>query len=303
MREYKDSLIRALFKKPEKALKLYSDITGKTYPEETIVEMKSPEDILLDKLRNDIAFIIDGKLIVIMEHQSTLSRNIPLRMLQYVLIFFEIYFKLGAALYKEKRVMLPKPEFYMLYNGKSMYPPRDIMRLSESFMGTRPGEESPLELIVNVVNINYTPDSELLNKNKDLREYALFVEKVRKRQKQGLEFKEAVRQTVKECLAEGILTELLKEHEGEVERMFSLIYDEELARKYAREEGWEDGLEKGMERGLEKGREEGLEEGLEKGIELSAKVIQALKENMSVSDIADRYKISVYKVEELRSLI
>ena len=295
MREYKDSLIRALFKKPEKALKLYSDITGKIYPADTIVEMKSPEDILLDKLRNDIAFIIDGTLIVIMEHQSTLSRNIPLRMLQYLLIFYEIYFKLGASLYKEKRLMLPKPEFYMLYNGNRPYPQKDVMRLSESFIGINPGEEPPLELVVNVININYSQDSELLSKNKDLREYALFVEKVRENQKNGLAFKEAVRQTVKECLAVGILTELLKEHEGEVERMFSLIYDEELARKYAREEGLEEGLERGLE--------QGLEQGLEKGIELSAKVIQALKENIPVSEIAERYKISPVNIEELRALI
>ena len=291
MREYKDSLIRALFKKPEKALKLYSDITGKSYTASTSVEMKSPENIIMDKLRSDIAFIIDGTLIVIMEHQSTLSRNIPLRMLQYVLIFFGIYFKLGAALYREKRIMLPKPEFYMLYNGKSPYPQKGVIRLSDSFIGAKPGEEPPLELVVNVININYSHGSELLNKNMDLREYSLFVEKVRKNQENGSNLKEAIRQTVKECLAEGILIELLKEHEGEVEKMFSLIYDEELAKKYAREEGWEEGWE------------EGREEGREEGIKLSAKVIQALKQNVPVSEIVDRYKISAYEIEELRSIL
>ena len=287
MREYKDSLIRALFKKPEKALKLYSDITGKTFPVNTIVEMKSPKNIIMDKLRSDIAFIVDDTLIVIMEHQSTLSRNIPLRMLQYVLIFFGIYFKLGAALYKEKRIMLPKPEFYMLYNGKSPYPRKGEMYLSDSFIGVKPGEVPPLELVVNVVNINYSSGSEFLDKNKDLREYSLFVEKVQKKQENGLYIEEAIRQTVKECLTEGVLLELLKEHEGEVEKMFSLIYDEDLAKKYAREEGWE----------------EGREEGREEGIKLSAKVIQALKQNVPVSEIAERYKISAYEIEELRSII
>jgi len=32
-REYKDGMFRALFNTPEKALRLYSDITGKSYPD------------------------------------------------------------------------------------------------------------------------------------------------------------------------------------------------------------------------------------------------------------------------------
>ena len=37
-REYKDGMFRALFNTPEKALKLYSDITGKVFPAETVVD-------------------------------------------------------------------------------------------------------------------------------------------------------------------------------------------------------------------------------------------------------------------------
>ena len=90
-REYKDSFFRALFNVPEKALRLYSDITGKAYDKDAVIEMKTLETVLLSKLRNDVAFIINGILVVILEHQSTLNRNMPLRSLQYVLVFYEIY--------------------------------------------------------------------------------------------------------------------------------------------------------------------------------------------------------------------
>ena len=88
--------------------------------------MKTLDTVVMSKLRNDLAFIIDKTLIVILEHQSTLNRNMPLRVLQYVLLFYEIYFKLGNVLYKEKLIKLPKPEFYMLYNGQDPYPLRDV---------------------------------------------------------------------------------------------------------------------------------------------------------------------------------
>ena len=114
-REYKDSFFRVLFNTPEKALRLYRDITGKTFDEDTTIEMKSLDNVLMSKLRNDVAFIINDTLIVILEHQSTLNRNMPLRSLQYVLLFYEIYCELGESLYKDKQIKLPKPEFYVLY--------------------------------------------------------------------------------------------------------------------------------------------------------------------------------------------
>ena len=253
MREIKDSLIRALFKKPEKALQLYSDISGKAYDKDTNIEMKTFDELLLSKLRNDIAFVIEGKLIVIMEHQSTLNRNMPLRLLKYVLVFYEVFFGLASSLYKGVRIKLPKPEFYVLYNGKNSYPAIGEMRLSESFWDLAEGEEPALELIANMININYDDQSKLLNKNKDLMEYSIFVEKVSKRQANGQSLQKAVRETIKECLAKGILKETLKEYGDEVINMISWVYDEELAIKYAKEEAREEGLEEGRVEGRVEG--------------------------------------------------
>jgi predicted transposase YdaD len=218
--------------------------------------MKSLDTVLLSKLRNDLAFVINETLVVILEHQSTLNKNMPLRSLQYVLLFYEIYFKLGNTLYKEQMIKLPKPEFYVLYNGQKPYPDRGVMRLSDAFIGLEADEQPCLELIVNVININYGENVEVLKKNADLRGYSILVAKIRERQKEGKNLAEAIQIAVDECLAEGILTEFLRAYRNEVEAMFSLVYDEEKARSIAREEGREEGWEKGRE----KGREEGWEE-------------------------------------------
>ena len=283
-KEYKDSIIRALFNEPRKALKLYSDITGKTFDDNTVIEMKSLDNVILSKQRNDIAFIIDNVLVVLVEHQSTLSLNMPLRALQYILLLYEFYFKLGNALYKEKRIMLPKPEFYMLYNGVTPYPPRGEMRLSESFMGLIDGEIPGLELVVNVININAGVNIELMERNSDLQGYSILIEKIRLYQSRGILLNEAIRQAVDECISENILTEFLTKYKSEVDSMFSLIYDEEMAIQVAREEGMEDGMEKGME----------------KGLDLSAVIMRAIKENIPDEKIAAQYNVSISKINQLR---
>ena len=83
-----------------------------------------------------------------------------------------------------------------------------------------------------------------------------------------------------------------------------MIYEEEKSNQTiqsAREEGRKEGLKKGLEKGLKKGLEKGREKGLEEGIALSAGIIRALKEKVSVDEIAAQYRIPVDKIEPLLS--
>jgi len=139
-KKYKDSIFRELFKPPDKALALYNAITGKNLSKDTPIEMKPIDTVLTALIRNDLSFIIEGRLIVVIEHQSTLNQNMPMRALQYIFILYEIYYKLSGALYKNKRMKIPKPEFYMLYNGTEPYPNSGEMRLSDAFIGMDEGE-------------------------------------------------------------------------------------------------------------------------------------------------------------------
>ena len=54
------------------------------------------------------------------------------------------------------------------------------------------------------------------------------------------------------------------------------------------------------EEGREEGREEGLIKGLEKGLGLSAQIFHALKENTTVSAIAEKLGVTVSQVEKVK---
>ena len=81
-RKYKDSIFRMIFNQSDKALNLYNAISGKNLGKDTPIEMKLLDTVLLSLIRNDLSFIIDRKLIIVVEHQSTLSLNMPLRTLR-----------------------------------------------------------------------------------------------------------------------------------------------------------------------------------------------------------------------------
>jgi hypothetical protein len=204
-REYKDSMFRVLFSDEEKALKLYSAVSGQVFDKETRVELKTLDNVYLSKARNDLAFIVDGKLIVIIEHQATLNPNMPIRIMQYIMQFYDLFYNSGKALYKDKPIKIPKPVFYMLYNGTKPYPASGIIKLSDSFIGLEKGETPGLELIVNVVNINYGMNMKVLEKSEELNGYAYFVENVMQHMKNGETRQEAIKHTAEECISKGIL--------------------------------------------------------------------------------------------------
>ena len=207
--------------------------------------------------------------------------------MQYVLLFYEIFTKLRNALYSNKLIPLPKPEFYVLYNGKVPYAPGGILKLSDAFQGLGEDEVPQLKLIVNVINIAYDDMPDSLMKNEDIRGYAIFVKMVNKYLSKGLTLAEAIKKATRYCLKKGVLTEFLNKFKNEVESMFSLVYDVDRALEVAREEG------------VEEGREEGRDEGLD----LSTVIISELMKQTPVDEIATLYNTSVQKVNNIRSAL
>ncbi|MCL2187097.1 MAG: hypothetical protein FWB86_14795, partial [Treponema sp.] len=118
---------------------------------------------------------------------------------------------------------------------------KDITGLKLSESG-----ELPLELIVQVYNINHGHNTEILEKSKNLNEYSILMRKINE-YSENLPLEEAVTSAVKYCVEYGILKEFLEEHGSEVINMlFEDISIEEIAAiRYA--EGHEEGLEKGSE--------------------------------------------------------
>ena len=103
-----------------------------------------------------------------------------------------------------------------------------------------------LELKVTMLNINSGNNAELLEQCETLRQYMLYVERVRKYAKEpGFNLQEAVEQAVNECIEEGILSDFLKRNKAEAINMSIFEYNEaeekEKIRKAEYSVGWDDG--------------------------------------------------------------
>jgi hypothetical protein len=149
-------------------------------------------------------------------------------------------------------VKIHKPEFIVLYNGTDPYPDHCELRLSDSFMdieGLKPAKDRkiPLELVVQVYNINHGHNRKILEKSITLGSYSVFVDKVRGHQKAGMTLEESVKNAIKYCIDHDILRGFFESNSSEVFNMLTdeWNWDDALAVRY--EEGWEGGREEGRE--------------------------------------------------------
>ena len=146
---------------------------------------------------------------------------------------------LAKAIYGEKQLKIPVPKLVVLYNGKEDLPEYTEQYLSDLFMIKQ--EKVQLELKIDVYNINYNKDSELLSKSQSIYEYSSFIHCANEKRAAGLSREEAVKQAMRECIESDIMAEYLLKNGSEVTNMLYFEWKEEDALKYAKEEGYEDG--------------------------------------------------------------
>ena len=146
------------------------------------------ENILYMALSNDIAMLVDNRLIVLVEHQSTINENMPLRLLEYV---SRIYEQIVPAedRYEKKMIKIPYPEFYVFYNGIEEYPVEKELRLSDAFIlpdnKYSKDKQISLEILVKVININIDKENPILKRCRILQEYSTLIELIRENKRQN----------------------------------------------------------------------------------------------------------------------
>ena len=133
-RQHKSSMFSTLFDNPEALRELYSAIEGIDIPPDAVININTLSDVLFMGQVNDVSFTIDDRLVVLVEHQSTINYNLPLRILKYIA---EVYDKITdrITLYQKKLIKIPRPEFIVLYNGKADCPDHQELKLSRSLSG------------------------------------------------------------------------------------------------------------------------------------------------------------------------
>ena len=173
----------------------------------------------------------------------------PLRCLFYASDTYSVLVK-DKNIYGTKMLPIPSPTFVVFYNGKQKMDEESELRLSDAFVKKQ--ENPNLEVIVKVKNINMGNSRELFEKCRPMRDYMIFVDKVRRySQEQTLE--DAVEQTIRECMEEDVMADFLKRNRAEVVKMCLYEYDEEKQREFDREEGKQELLREQVQKNLEKG--------------------------------------------------
>ena len=256
------SLFTLLFSEPGKMLKLNNALSGMDIPAGTHIEVETLANVLFMKQLNDLAFVVGGKAVILIEHQSTICGNLPLRLLLYIARVYEKLISLDAA-FSSKRIEIPRPDFYVLYNGDKDLPDRSTERLSDAFADpVMAGAGGFLDLEVTVLNINPRRNTDMVRRCKDLADYVTFVSKVKEflAAKRGLQ--SAITEAIEFCISHDVLAEFLKKHASEVINMLMAEFDMATAQKVWLEEGREEGLAEGRLEGLAEGRQEGRQEGL-----------------------------------------
>ena len=251
-RRYKDSVFVDLFGEDKDAkenfLSLYNALHGTHLDGSTELRPLRLDNVMYMSFCNDVSCLIDNKIIVLAEHQSTINENMPVRFLEYVSRLYE-QIQNPRDRYSRKLKRIPTPEFYVFYNGEEKYPAKAELKLSDAF--TVKSAKPSLELLVKVMNINYNKDNELLEKCKPLQEYTLFVEAVRRHIR--LDRENGFKDAIKECIQNGILREYLERKSREVMNMLIAEYDYDTDIAVQREESLSIGIQRGIEQGFTDG--------------------------------------------------
>lgn len=240
--DYKDRLFRMIFNDKEKLLELYNAMNRSDYTDASELQVVTLENAIYLSMKNDVAYVLHDELFLY-EQQSTKNANMPLRCLFYASDTYSILVK-DKNLYGTKMLPLPSPTFVVFYNGKQKMDEEGELRLSDAFVKKQ--EIPNLEVIVKVKNINMGNSRELFEKCRPMRDYMIFVDKVRRySQEQPLE--DAVARTIRECMEEDVMADFLKRNRAEVVKMCLYEYDEERQREFDREEGREEGRQELLE--------------------------------------------------------
>lgn len=233
--------------------------------EETVIENRTIPQTVYKTFRNDVSMLINDKLIVMIEHQSTINENMPFRLLEYVSRIYEGYVQ-SRKRYSEKMIMLPTPEFYVFYNGIRKYPDEKILKLSDSFTQYYSEDKMfpQLELTVRIINIGPGQTLKFQNSCAILKQYCDFIEMTRSVPCT----EESYLQVINDSIEKGVLSEYLRKNSTEVINMLLAEYDYETDISVKCEDARAEGIELGIKRGIEQGIEQLSKKMLSSGLPL-----------------------------------
>lgn len=213
----KDSIFCNLFRIKKYLLQLYQAL----HPEDASMTEEGLENVTINHvftngIYNDLCFTARGRLILMLEAQSTWSVNVIIRMFIYLAQTYHEYFKGNCInLYGSKKAVMPEPELYVVYTGDRKKR-QEYISLSEEYFG---GKNTNIELKAKVIYGGKGNDI--------LEQYIKFTKVYNGQVKEHGRTKEAVIETIRICKNENLLKEYLESREKEVVGIMMALFDQE----------------------------------------------------------------------------
>ena len=209
-------------------LAVLNAIKGTHYNDSSCIKINTLSGSFYSNIKNDISFMLDTLIMMLIEHQTTINPNMPIRMLEYVAELLRRYMEPEKRkIYGSELIKLPAPEFYVFYDGNDTSFEQQTLRLSDAFRA--PSDK--LELIVNIYNLADGMNESLKEQCKPLKEYSIFSNHYKQLRKQRLPIDEAVSATIKYCINNNVMKDYLQHNESEVIDMFGFEWNEKEERQ------------------------------------------------------------------------
>ena len=105
----------------EYSLELFNSLNDTHLDNPDLIEHITVDDSIYRSIKNDVAFRVGDKVVMLVEHQSTVNPNMPLRALMYMGKVYEKVIDMRKR-YSKTLAKIPIPEIYVFYNGEEDYP-------------------------------------------------------------------------------------------------------------------------------------------------------------------------------------
>ena len=270
-RNYKDSVFVDLHSKDkilseQAVIDIYNALHDNKISKKDAIHFLKLKKVFFHHVRNDVAFTVNDKLIVLLEHQSTINRNMPFRCLEYITAMYSSEMMEPEDKFMATPLSLCAPEFYTLYNGRATYPAKEVLPLSGLFK-IKPAHPQ-LELIVTVININHPDNQEFLDSCPILKGYKKLVDKVESYKR--LYGDKGYAMALEACIREGMeISAYLKRKTMEVMYMFSMEYNFDIEMNAYKKEAKAEGRAEGRAEGSYIAKMETAKKLLDMGLDIS----------------------------------
>lgn len=99
-------------------LSLGNALRGTGYDSPEIIRLNTLDGSFFSSVKNDISMCFGDTCLILIEHQSTINWNMPLRLLNYVNELYRRFIQpFYRKIYEKTIIRLPAPEFHLFYDG------------------------------------------------------------------------------------------------------------------------------------------------------------------------------------------